>query len=134
MDWQQAEEVVYVRTGLDHVLRALTWWFVPVFIGFCLPLIAAAFWWVCGGEPVSKVMQSIGLVLDGIGFLAVASSIALGRREYDQKEMPPVGKLKWFERVEYIDEYSKFDVASAKLGVGLILSGFGFQLWGVLLN
>ena len=121
-----------MNSNLDKILTQLTWWFVPAIIGLSVPLLIVLFWWLAGGTLGAKPLQAIGLLIDAAGFFLIAYTLLVGRREYEKGRNPSNARIKWRERFEYIDEYSRADVALGKLGVGLVLSGFFYQFIGVL--
>ena len=119
---------------VGKLAATLSFWFIPFVIGLATPLLIALLWWLAGGSIAGKAMQASGLAFDALGFFLIAYTLLTGRREYEKGRNPSARKINWREKFEYIDEYSRADVALAKLGVGLVLSGFAYQFIGVLVN
>ena len=126
--------VAGVNANFDRLFTTLTWWFVPAVIGLAVPLAGVFLWWLAGGALAAKAMQSLDLLLDAVGFFMLAYTLLGGRSEYESGRNPSYGKIKWTEKFEYIDEYSRADVAFGKLGIGMVLAGFAYQFIGVLQN
>jgi hypothetical protein len=92
---------------------------IPVAIGWI-------FLW-CRSDVEPATSQKIGLGLDAIGFLLIAIPL-LGRKEYADSWYGTIGWIGWTKRHNYTDAVSRLDVLAAKIGAGLVTTGFIHQI------